>query len=415
VRKNDRDQRHPGRKAREAPDRERSEGAPRPAPAPAPRHPGPQAREERDLDRVERLDLRHPGGTTVVWAGSGALAAARADLMRWVGGRTLFVVSSPRVLALHGERLAPLRDAAARWRVLEVPEGESAKSVAVAERLWNEMLQGGGKRDSRLVAFGGGSVGDLAGFAAGCFLRGIELAQLPTTLLAQVDAAIGGKAAVDLPGGKNTVGLFLHPAWVACDTALLATLPREELRSGLVEVIKMAALLDPPLLAVVESELEPLLAGDAAALAPVVAAAVAAKIAVVERDPDERDERRLLNFGHTLGHAIESACGYHGLRHGEAVAYGMLFALRLARRRGLAAAAARQVAALLGRLQLPPLPALEPQDLAARMARDKKAREGGLAWVLPEALGRGRMVEGIGWEEVLAELRGFLRQPFAIG
>jgi 3-dehydroquinate synthase len=369
-------------------------------------------------ERVKRLGLSHPGGETAVWMGSGALAAAGSDLGRWVAGRTLFVVSTPRVLALHGERLAPLRDAAARLCLLEVPEGEAAKSLAVAERLWNQMLEGGGKRDSRLVAFGGGSVGDLAGFAAGCFLRGIGLGQLPTTLLAQVDAAIGGKTAIDLPGGKNTVGLFFHPAWVVCDTALLATLPRAELRSGLVEVIKMAALLDPPLLAVVESGLEPLLAGDAAALAPVVAAAAAAKIAVVERDPDERGERRLLNFGHTLGHAIESACGYGsqgGPLHGEAVAYGMLFALRLARRRGLDAAAARRVAALLGRLQLPPLPALDPQELAARMARDKKARERGLVWVLPAALGRGAMVEGIGWQEVAAELRGFLREPFAIG
>lgn len=374
-----------------------------------------QQRQDPEPGAVERLSLRHPGGETGVWVGIGALAAARPELARWVAGRTLFVVTTPQVLALHGDRLAPLRDAAAHWRCLEVPEGEAAKSLAVAERLWNEMLLGGGKRDSRLVAFGGGSVGDLGGFVAGCFLRGIEVAQLPTTLLAQVDAAIGGKTAVDLPGGKNAVGLFLHPAWVVCDTVPLATLPRAELRSGLVEVIKKAALLDPPLLATVEAQLALLLAGDAAALAPVVAAAAAAKIAVVERDPEELGERRLLNFGHTLGHAIESACGYQGLRHGEAVAYGMLFALRLARRRGLDLATARRLAALLGRLELPPLPALDPQDLAVRMARDKKARERGLVWVLPAALGQGTVVEGIGWEEIAAELRSFLRQPFAVG
>jgi len=363
---------------------------------------------------VERLRLRHPGGETAIWAGSGALAAARAELARWVAGRTLFVVSTPRVLALHGQRLAPLRAAAASLHLLPVPEGEEAKSLAVAERLWNDMLLAGGKRDSRLVAFGGGSVGDLAGFVAGCFLRGIGFAQLPTTLLAQVDAAIGGKTAVDLPGGKNTVGLFLHPDWVVCDTALLSTLPRAELRSGLVEAIKMAALLDPPLLDRIETGLGPLLAGRAGALAPVVAAAAALKIAVVERDPDERGDRRLLNFGHTLGHAIESATGYQGLRHGEAVAYGMLFALRLARRRGLPAKDAARVAALLGRLELPPLPPLEPPDLAARMARDKKASERGLVWVLPAAPGRGAMVEGIGWDEVTAELAAFLRQPLAM-
>src|SRR5712691_2437324 len=135
------------------------------------------------------------------------------------------------------------------------------------------MLLGGGKRDSRLVAFGGGSVGDLGGFVAGCFLRGIEVAHVPTTLLAQVDAAIGGKTAVDLPGGKNTVGLFHHPRLVVCDTSVFASLPREEVRSGLVEVIKMGALLDPTLFARVEAELDRLLTGDPAALGPVVAAA----------------------------------------------------------------------------------------------------------------------------------------------
>jgi 3-dehydroquinate synthase len=367
-----------------------------------------------EQQRVERLALRHPGGTTAVWAGVGALAAARQGLAAWAAGRRLFVVSTPRVLKLHGDRLAPLRDAATHLSVLEVPEGEAAKTLAVAERLWQDMLTGGGKRDSRLVAFGGGSAGDLGGFVAGCFLRGIEVAQLPTTLLAQVDAAIGGKTAVDLPGGKNTVGVFLHPAWVVCETALLATLPRAELRSGLVEVIKMAVLLDPALLGRVEADLAALLAGDALALAPVVAAAAAAKIAVVERDPDERGERRLLNFGHTLGHAIESAGGYQGLRHGEAVAYGMLFALRLARRRGLPAPIAQRLADLLGRLSLPPLPALDPQDLLARVARDKKAREGSLTWVLPAALGSGLMADDVAWDEVAAELRGFLREPFAL-
>src|SRR5262249_37757256 len=202
------------------------------------------------------------------------------------------------------------------------------KTVATAERLWNEMLAAGGKRDSRLLAFGGGSVGDLGGFAAGCFLRGIDFVQLPTTLLAQVDAAIGGKTGVHLPGGQTPVGLFHPPARVVCDTALLPSLPRAELRSGLVEVVKMAALLDPPLLARVEEGLDALLEGDPAALGPVVAAAAAAKIGVVHRDPTEQGDRRLLNFGHTLGHALETARGHARPRPGEAGAYGPLLALR---------------------------------------------------------------------------------------
>ncbi|HEY8020067.1 MAG TPA: 3-dehydroquinate synthase family protein, partial [Thermoanaerobaculia bacterium] len=349
--------------------------------------------------------------------GEGALAEARAHLEGWVAGRTVFLLSTSNVLALHGAALEPLAAAAARWIVLTVPDGEAAKTVATAEGLWREMAGAGGKRDSRLIAFGGGSAGDLGGFVAGCFLRGIACVQMPTTLLAQVDAAIGGKTAVDLPEGKNAVGLFRHPEMVVAETGFLATLAREELRAGLVEAIKMAALLDVGLLARIEEDLEPLLAGDPAVLAPVAAAAAAAKIGVVERDPEEGGERRLLNFGHTLGHAIEAAAGYTGpgsLRHGEAVAYGILFALRLAVRRGLPPAAAARLTGLLARLGLPPLPPLAADDLLARLGRDKKAREAGLAWVLPRALGDGRIATDVERGELAAELPRFLADPFAV-
>lgn len=366
-------------------------------------------------EQPTRLTLRHPSGATPVLVGEDALTSALPELSGWVSGRTVFVVTTPRVFGLHGHCLDPLAEAASRWVMLEVEEGEGAKTVAWAERLWNEMLAVGGKRDSRLIAFGGGSVGDLAGFVAGCFLRGIEFVQIPTTLLAQVDAAIGGKTAVDLPGGKNTVGLFNHPARVVCDTSVLPTLPREELRSGLVEVVKMAALLDPALFARVEESLEALLDGDAAALGPVVAAAAAAKIGVVERDPTEQGDRRLLNFGHTLGHAIESTGGYGGLRHGEAVGYGLLFALRLSLSRGLDRGTAERVRGLLARFGLPPiLHAPSPGELLAHMARDKKAREAGLVWVLARSLGEGFMTGEVPWEEVEAELQGFLRDPWSL-
>ena len=370
------------------------------------------------MPTLHELSLRHPDGVTEILAGEGALAAAEERLAPWLDGRAVFVVSTPRVLALHGDRLGWIDGRAARRVTLDVPEGEAAKTVAEAARLWERMLAAGGKRDSRVVAFGGGSVGDLAGFAAGCFLRGVEFVQAPTTLLAQVDAAIGGKTGVDLPGGKNTVGLFHHPAAVVADAAVLATLPRDELRSGLVEVIKMAALFDPELLARVEEGLDRLLGGDPAALAPVVAAAVSAKIGVVERDPDERGDRRLLNFGHTLGHALESALGYRGLRHGEAVAYGMLFALRLAARRGLDGTSVERLRGLLARLALPPLPdatggrPLDVEALLALIGRDKKARESGIVWVLPETLGRARLVADVQPAEVRAELGDFLRDPW---
>lgn len=325
------------------------------------------------------------------------------------------MLSTPRLRKLHGGALRTIEDLAGRAVPLEVEDGEGAKQVSRAERLWQEMLAAGGKRDSRLLTFGGGSVGDLGGFVAGCFLRGIDYAQVPTTLLAQVDAAVGGKTAVDLPGGKNTVGLFHHPRWVLSDTALLTTLPRGELRSGLVEVVKMAALLDLRLLDRVEANLGELLGGDAEALAPVVAAAAAAKCAVVERDPAEGDWRRILNFGHTLGHAVESALAYRHLRHGEAVAYGMLFASRLAaklRRPGFDPGLGERLRRLLRRFELPTLPALDAAELQQLMSGDKKATEEGLVWVLPRALGDGEMVAGVGAGEVAEVLAAFLEDPW---
>jgi 3-dehydroquinate synthase len=334
-------------------------------------------------------------------------------LGRWIAGRTVFALTDRRVRRLHGHLLDGLAERSADWRWLTVPAGETAKELSVAEGLWQRLLAGGGKRDSRLLALGGGSIGDLAGFVAGCYLRGIEYVQLPTTLLGQVDAAVGGKTAVNLPGAKNSVGLFHHPALVVADTGCLGTLSRRELRSGLAEVIKMAALLDVRLLGQLERQWDRLTAADPEALAPIVAAAVRAKATVVVADPAEAGERRLLNFGHTLGHAVEAALGYRRLRHGEAVAYGMLFALRLARARGLAAQDADRLRSLIRRLELPRLPALDRGGLESAMARDKKARQSGLVWVLPASLGRGKMVEDVGAPELRRELAAFLDDPWA--
>jgi 3-dehydroquinate synthase len=356
--------------------------------------------------------LPHPGGTTPILVGAGAVAEAAARLGRWLDGRTVFALTDRRVRRLHGGLLDELAGRAERWRWLTVASGEAAKEVGTAEKLWRALLAAGGKRDSRIVALGGGSVGDLAGFVAGCFLRGIEYVQLPTTLLAQVDAAVGGKTAVNLPGAKNSVGLFHHPELVVADTGCLATLPRRELLSGLAEVVKMAALLDTRLLGVLEREWERLVAADPEALAPVVAAAVRAKATVVVADPTETGERRLLNFGHTLGHALEAALDYRRLRHGEAVAYGMLFALRLALARGLPVADAERLRRLIERLEPPPLPAVDRGSILRAMASDKKARESGLVWVLPPRLGRGQVVTDVGVAELRRELSAFLTDPW---
>lgn len=364
---------------------------------------------------IFRQSLSHHDGRSEVLVGAELLRRpdALATWQPWLADRTLFVVSTQKILELHGGRLHALTSVARRRVDLLVPDGEGAKSLDTAGRLWQEMLLQGGKRDSRLVTFGGGTVGDLGGFVAGCFLRGIEYLQVPTTLLAQVDASVGGKTAVDMPAAKNSVGLFHHPVAVLTDTTVLSTLPPGELRSGLMEAIKKGMVLDGELLGRIEAQLASLLAGDAAALVPVVASAVAAKSRVVEADAREGGWRRILNFGHTLGHAIETELEYEHLRHGEAVAYGMLFALRLATRRGLAEGDAERLRSLLRRCDLPPLPALDAQRLLMFMGRDKKATEQGLTWVLPTALGAGEMVSGIPSREVADLLSGFLADPWS--
>ena len=362
---------------------------------------------------THRRTLTHSTGTTEILIAPKLLAGdGPQELAPWLEGRTVFVLSSPTVQRLHGASLGDLTRGAARRVDLEVEDGEGAKSVAWAEKLWNQMLEAGGKRDSRLLAFGGGSVTDLGGFVAGCFLRGIEAVQVPTTVLAQVDAAIGGKTGVDLPGGKNTVGLFFHPYRVLSDTAVLSTLPPGEIRSGLVEVVKMAALLDVELLELVEQSLDALLEADAQAMGPVVAGATAAKCAVVEADEKEGGKRRLLNFGHTLGHAIEAALGYGTLRHGEAVAYGLLFACRIARTRGLGTDVDARLRPLLRRFELPVLPSLDAAELWNFMTRDKKATERGIAWVLPVELGRGEVFTDVSPDTVRGELEAFLADPW---
>lgn len=358
--------------------------------------------------------------TSDVFVGRGVLGLedpkVAAALEEWLSGRTLFVVSSPQILGLHGARLEPLRRLAARTVFLTVPDGEKAKSLAYADELWQSMLEAGGKRDSRLVAFGGGSVGDLGGFVAACFLRGIEYVQIPTTLLAQVDASIGGKTAVDVPQGKNLVGAFHQPRFVLTDTALLSTLPVGELRAGLVEAVKKAALLDGELFRQMEDGLDGLLAGDEDALAPVVAGAVSMKLDVVARDETEGGVRKVLNFGHTLAHAVEQQLGFRGLRHGEAVAYGILFAVRLAQARGrLQDDLGRRLHAMLQRFEFPPLPVsdMSMDGLIAAMAKDKKAGRQGLTWVLPTGVQDFTFDSEVDPALVRSELESFLDDPWA--
>ncbi|HEY0822755.1 MAG TPA: 3-dehydroquinate synthase, partial [Ramlibacter sp.] len=259
-----------------------------------------------------------------------------------------------------------------------------------------------------VFALGGGVVGDLAGFAAACWMRGIDVVQLPTTLLAMVDSSVGGKTAVDLPQGKNLVGAFHPPRAVFADTATLRTLPERELRAGLAEVVKYGAIGDAAFLAWLERHADALLAREDAALCEAIERSCAHKAAIVERDLFEHGERALLNFGHTFAHAIEAEQGYGGLNHGEAVAVGMVLAARMSAAQGLAPEAdAARLAALLARLGLPirPPEALDADALLARMRLDKKAQATGLRFILWDGVGRARVVAGVEEAAVLAVLR----------
>jgi 3-dehydroquinate synthase len=330
----------------------------------------------------------------------------------------VFVVTSPKIWKLHGAKLDLIQASASRWNLLHVPDGESAKTLRVVSSLWERMIELRGHRDSRVVAFGGGTVGDVAGFVASCFLRGIEFAQIPSTLLAQVDAAIGGKTGINLPDAKNSVGQFHHPKAVICDVDLLSSLSTRQLRSGLVEAIKIAAFFDLELLAEIEENLDKLLAGDSETLVPVVAGAAQLKAKVVEVDVAEKSTRMLLNFGHTLAHALEASLDFDEtskgeLSHGEAVAYGMLFALRFARQRGLSSVEAARLRGLIERLSVPQLPQIEVDRVIGLMRGDKKSRESCRAWVLPSRLGQGTIVNDIRETEVRTELEKFVQDPWA--
>ncbi len=310
---------------------------------------------------------------------------------RATGASRAVVVSDARVASLYGGRaLRSLRRAGVATDLVIVPRGERAKRPAVLAQLWERLAALGLGRFEVLVALGGGVVGDLAGFAAATWLRGVAWVSVPTTVLAQVDSGVGGKTGVDLAAGKNLVGAFHQPALVVADPDTLATLPARQRRAGLAEVVKMGMAVDAALFRWTERHAEALLAGDPGTLAAAVRAAVAVKARVVRRDEREREggARTALNFGHTLGHAIEAAHGYRGVLHGEAVAVGMRAAARLSvRLAGLPERDRARLETVLDRLGLPRrMPPTPAARLHAAMRHDKK-RARRVRWVLTPRIG----------------------------
>lgn len=321
---------------------------------------------------------------TGILPGIGAMLASAAIAKRWG------IITDDRVGPLYGATVrSSLEAAGLACELIEFPHGEASKHLATVGRLASELAGRGFDRSDGLLALGGGVVGDITGFLASVYMRGITFVQVPTTLLAQVDSSVGGKTGVDIPEGKNLVGTFYQPRLVCIDTAVLATLPSEEFLGGMAEVIKYGAAIDAEFFAWLAQHREAVLRRDPAVIVPMIRRCCELKASVVERDEREGGLRRILNFGHTIGHAVEAASGYR-LIHGLAVAIGMQAVADLAVRGGYAAASvATEINRMLTNFGLPTVipPELDRQQIRGYLPADKKTVGGQVFFVLPETIG----------------------------
>lgn len=337
------------------------------------------------------VSIEAAAGRYQVLVGRGLLASV-GELLRGAGLEgSVRLVADQTVHSLYGLGLEErLRADGLSVASFLVPPGEPSKALETAARLYDWLIDSATERRDLVLALGGGVVGDLAGFVAATFLRGLRLVQLPTSLLAQVDSSVGGKVAVNHPRGKNLIGSFYPPSLVIVDPSTLSSLPRRELRAALAEIAKMGVILDASLFDRLEREAEGLLRADFEALEGIVARSIELKAQVVQEDEKESGLRAILNYGHTIGHGVEAASGYGNYRHGEAVAIGMVGAARIAVGLGMIdEATAERQETLLRRWGLPTrCPGVPVEGLLEAMGRDKKASQRRLAWVLPEGIGR---------------------------
>ncbi len=355
---------------------------------------------------MERVTVPIPGRSYDVVIGPGVIAGAAGHLPDLGPARHAFVIADQAVAgAWMGPLAAALESRGLHPVLLSVPSGEAAKTLQVYGTLVHQLATQEAHREDLVVALGGGTTGDLAGFVASTYMRGVRLVQVPTTLTGQVDAAIGGKTAVNLPEGKNLVGTFYQPSLVLCDPGPLATLADRDYRSGLAEVAKYGLTLDLELLEGLERDATPVLTRDPEALEPLVARCVASKARTVAADETDLGQRMILNYGHTLGHALERLEAFEGKTHGEAIALGMVFAARLSEARGLApqGLVARTVRLLtaLGLETDAPMPPV--RDVLAAFRMDKKFH-GGVRFVLLADVGRPVVVDDVPEDEVRAVL-----------
>lgn len=355
--------------------------------------------------------IRSSAGAYDVDCGRRVLRTIARRVARLGDVTSVYLLSSPRVLAHLGGDLRRALPQIPRSNVIVFNDSETRKDMPTVEALCRALVVAGADRHSVIVAAGGGVVGDVAGYVAASFLRGIRLVHVPTTLVAQVDSAIGGKTGVNLPEGKNLVGAFYPPKLVLADPTLLRTLPHREYRSGLYEIVKYAVIADPQLFGVLERHMLTCLRRDPAILARVIERCIRIKARVVSRDEREGGLRQILNFGHTVGHALEAATGYRRFLHGEAVGWGMMAATIIASAtNNLSEEQALRILRLIVRIgPLPPLGKISPAGLRSILASDKKARSGRVRWVLPRRIGKAQWGVEVPWPVVSEAIAGMAK------
>ena len=341
------------------------------------------------MDTAARVPVALGSRSYQIVVGSGLLKQIGPLCGELLPSRRVMIVTNPAINRLHGTAVSTsLRKAGFQTVTTEIPAGERAKSLRQAARLYQAFLDNRMDRRSVVVALGGGVIGDLAGYAAATFLRGLPLVQVPTTLLAQVDSSVGGKVAVNLPEGKNLVGAFYQPSLVVADVRTLQSLPPRQMRAGLAEVVKYGMIADRELFTYLESHLDAILGAEEEPLTHLVTRSCAIKAQVVEQDEREEGMRAILNFGHTVGHALETTAGYHRLLHGEAIAIGMVVATMLSVNRGLCDREdLDRLRTLLARIGLPTKASADTTSLLYTIGYDKKVRNRIIYFVLTKGIG----------------------------
>jgi 3-dehydroquinate synthase len=347
--------------------------------------------------KIKRIPVKSSAGSYSVVSGAGVIRLAAKKIAALGRFSSVHVVSSPKVWRTAGKAVQHGLRLPNRRSLHLFDDAESAKNLRSVEQISRSLCRAGADRKSLVVAVGGGVVGDVAGFAAAIFLRGVDLVHIPTTVVSQVDSSIGGKTGANLPEGKNLVGAFYHPRLVLTDPELLRTLSDREFRGGLAEVIKHAIIADAEMFANLERDMDKILRRDRQTLGSLIPRNVEIKARVVSRDEREAGLREILNYGHTFAHALESATKYRRYQHGEAVAWGMIAAAFLGHELGLTRADdVSRIVALIRRLgPLPPWPHIPPAALLNAMRSDKKTRGGILRFVLSPRIGEARSYDTV--------------------